>query len=548
VVIKYLYKTIMKKLLQVSLITLLVFIANIGEGFSQWTNNQAADAVYGQDNFSTYTEGTANNNYLVRPVSVAFTKNDRKVIIAQVTVNQSTSHLYLYDNYNDAVNAKTNPVAKILLPNSATVNSIFVDEDDNLWVGIVHTPNHSANNLFKYENASNLTSASLPVAKFKLSRYISNGEDRTNYKPSIFVKSGYLFVADAANHVVARYNLTNFTNAGGEKNADVYLGALGTSGISTGNYVRFWAPAQLTVDKNNALWIADTNNSRVLKFSDAFGFNNISTHSLIIGKDNYNGTTNSNNNNALLSVNGIASDDGGRLYVATTNYQFINGYSKYGTKVLVYNTNAFTGSSHNLNINPINVIGYANIDGGAVHETGGYAAEKIFNASSIAVKEHLFVADYGWGRVTRFAPLTTLPVTLTSLEAKNENGQVKLTWKTSAETNNSHYNVSVSYDGKNFSQVKRVEAKNAAGSYEVSFPIDQVLYAGLGLLGLLLIPRQRNKWLRLVILGVGITMLAACAKEQLAIDETEKVAYVKLEQVDKDGTVTELGIKVIKLK
>ncbi|WP_293298096.1 two-component regulator propeller domain-containing protein [Pedobacter sp. UBA4863] len=518
-------------------------IIGVNSSLAQWVNNQAADAVYGQDSFTTMTIGNASNDNLVRPVSVAFTKNNKKVIIGTVTTVNSKSALYIYEDYTNLNNTKLAVVDKIILPERGVVNSVFVDEDDNLWVA---TNGSYGDDLYKYTNASSLTSSSTATATFKLKKYDASLAEYTNFKGSVFVKSGVLVIADATNHIVARYNVRDLTSSG-TKQPIAYIGAVAANNPVYGHYdtpsskVRLNKPVQVSIDKNNALWIADALNFRVLKFDDGLSFTDSSTPSVTMGRTSYkNSTGNDNNANNFVNLTGIATDNGDRLYVAATQ-------SYTGSKVNIYNTNTIT---NNANANAINVIGYNLLDDNyPIHGSNGYAANRLFDTSNIAVNEYLWVTDYSWHRVTRFAPNTALPVTFSDLKATKVDDMINLSWKTSAETNNSHFMVSTSYDGKTFSKVKQVDARATPGDYHVSFPIENTLYAGLGLLGLLLIPRQRNKWMKMVMLLLGVCFLVACAKDKIEAETQEKeVVYVKLEQVDLDGTVTELGVKSLKIK
>lgn len=55
--------------------------------------------------------------------------------------------------------------------------------------------------------------------------------------------------------------------------------------------------------------------------------------------------------------------------------------------------------------------------------------------------------------------LITLPVKLTSFEAKARTGQVALTWATATEENNQYFDVERSQDGKTFTAIGRVAGK-----------------------------------------------------------------------------------------
>lgn len=97
--------------------------------------------------------------------------------------------------------------------------------------------------------------------------------------------------------------------------------------------------------------------------------------------------------------------------------------------------------------------------------------------------------------------LTTLPVTLISYTAKAQNNSSLLTWKTASETNNSHFLVEKSTDGKNFVQIAKVDAKSANGA-DYAFTDNNT---------------------------------------------TSGTNYYRLSQVDLDGKTTDLGVKVVKI-
>lgn len=101
--------------------------------------------------------------------------------------------------------------------------------------------------------------------------------------------------------------------------------------------------------------------------------------------------------------------------------------------------------------------------------------------------EQTFTVDFG-----------TLPVTLVSFDAKKEDNRVKLQWVTSAEKDNNRFEVERSTDGKNFSLLTTETARNTAATYTVY---------------------DRNP-------SAGVN-------------------YYRLKQIDNDGQVADLGVKVL---
>jgi hypothetical protein len=65
--------------------------------------------------------------------------------------------------------------------------------------------------------------------------------------------------------------------------------------------------------------------------------------------------------------------------------------------------------------------------------------------------------------------LTTLPVNLLDFTASYSNNVVSVDWKTSSETNVSHYEVERSYDGNNFSRIGQVNSGNFSEAHRYHF-------------------------------------------------------------------------------
>lgn len=77
-------------------------------------------------------------------------------------------------------------------------------------------------------------------------------------------------------------------------------------------------------------------------------------------------------------------------------------------------------------------------------------------------------ASFGTGRFeVLLAPVTTLPVTITDFSAVKKNEGVLLTWKTSAETNHSHFEVYRAGEDKAYVSIGKVDA-NQLGAYSFS--------------------------------------------------------------------------------
>ncbi|WP_256010353.1 hypothetical protein [Desertivirga xinjiangensis] len=143
-----------------------------------------------------------------------------------------------------------------------------------------------------------------------------------------------------------------------------------------------------------------------------------------------------------------------------------------------------------------------------------------------------------------------LPVSLTNFSASLSNsGILNAKWKTASESNNSHFILQSSKDGKSWKDLVRQDAaiNGASGaSYEVEINIANMSLAGFTLLGFLLLPFSRRRYRLAALLAVMTIIAGSCAKEKDLnwIDQqgdkstSVNTIYLRLAQVDHDGTTT----------
>jgi len=153
-----------------------------------------------------------------------------------------------------------------------------------------------------------------------------------------------------------------------------------------------------------------------------------------------------------------------------------------------------------------------------------------------------------------------LPVTFTSFSASlSKSGILKADWATASEANNSHFILQSSQDGKTWKDVARKEAavngKNGA-TYNLEVNIGTISLAGFGLLGILLLPFSNRRYRILALFALVAIIGVSCAKSDdinnLELDNTKGASnstlYVRLAQVDKDGTTTYSETIAVKAK
>ncbi|MBK7973311.1 MAG: hypothetical protein IPK07_08540 [Deltaproteobacteria bacterium] len=150
--------------------------------------------------------------------------------------------------------------------------------------------------------------------------------------------SGTLYVADTSNNRVLV-----FQNPWSDAVADVVIGQTGMGAASAGSTLaKLRAPEGVFVDAGGALWIADTGNHRVLKFTSiATG----ATAAFAIGGSGAASAT------TMSSPKDVAVDASGWLYVADWGFSRVLGFSAPGSgataSVVLGHGGSFTNGSAN---------------------------------------------------------------------------------------------------------------------------------------------------------------------------------------------------------
>lgn len=157
------------------------------------------------------------------------------------------------------------------------------------------------------------------------------------------------------------------------------------------------------------------------------------------------------------------------------------------------------------------------------------------------------VADVATGY---FPTTTILPVVYGTITAKVANGSLIVNWTTLSEIGNAHFEIEVSKNGVDFFPIGTVKTKALNGNsdhvieYEFSKTVNVPLAAmGISILSvafILLLLNRKNKLLLSLIMFIGLGIsISSCSKNRDQIDlKGEEKLYVRVVQVDIDGTKT----------
>ena len=143
--------------------------------------------------------------------------------------------------------------------------------------------------------------------------------------------TGKLFVADDLNHRVLRFSSpAAFSNgataeaAFGQPDLDTQ-----TSGTSQSKMNR---PSGVWVDAGGRLWVADSSNNRVLRFDAASTASSGANAAVVLGQANFTSSTASTTQSSMSNPFAVLVDDGGRLWVADRNNNRVLRFSNAASK------------------------------------------------------------------------------------------------------------------------------------------------------------------------------------------------------------------------
>lgn len=158
----------------------------------------------------------------------------------------------------------------------------------------------------------------------------------------------------------------------------------------------------------------------------------------------------------------------------------------------------------------------------------------------------LYAASLTGNTVYKVLDNAALPVTFGTIKATRKDDNLYISWTTQSETNNSHFVIEGSVDGKSFAAIKTLDSKAIDGNssstinYEVMLGKDSLgMVLGISLLAVLTIAgfRSGKKWglVSLLLLAIFI-VTGACNKRDIAKSPGDDTLFIRIAQVDKDGT------------
>lgn len=194
-----------------------------------------------------------------------------------------------------------------------------------------------------------------------------------------FDKSGNLWVADELNNRVLKFNAPLFI---GEAASLVIGQQVFTTYFCTTSQRGLCEPEGIAFDKSGSLWVADTGNSRLVKFSAPFSNGELA--STVLGQSTFTTSACTTTAGGFCYPQGLGSDLSGNLWAADTN----------NCRIVRFNAPTTNGESASV------VIGQPTFTTNTCDTTQSNLTGPV--GTALDKSGNLWVADFGNNRVLRF--------------------------------------------------------------------------------------------------------------------------------------------------
>lgn len=221
----------------------------------------------------------------------------------------------------------------------------------------------------------------------------------------------------------------------------------------------------------------------------------------------------------------------------------------------------FTYSSQRSNAGPRSFAFRSSLDGftnniAAPGATGGIINLEMFQGITTPVTFRLYAYDAADALGTfgvmdfQFMGSVPLPVTFGSIVAALDKEGLKVQWSTESETNNDHFDIELSGNGRHFkkiySQISKADGGNSSYRlrYEAIIALDNLTIASVWLMmlvlgtGALVVLKKRNIF-PLLICVIVLIGIACTRNSNNSYDYKDNSPYyLRIAQIDKDGSVS----------
>lgn len=413
-----LYKKLGIRFFKVELVLVLIalaattatHVAPVTYAAGAWANGQTATVVLGQNNFTSTIPGTTDSTMRC-PFGVTIDPTTGKVFVAESDCGTGNNRILRFSSVNarlsgsaaeavlgqaDFTGSAANRGGSVAANTLSSPYQMTVDSEGRLWVA-----DWSNHRVLRFDNAStksNGADADGVLGQVDFVHNLANrggtvGAGTLSSPTGVWVDAvGRLWVADSGNSRVLR-----FDNAKSKANGADADGVLGQSDLSHNDGARtqsgMYAPYGVVVSKSGTLFVSDYGNDRVLRFDNATTKPNGSNADGLLGQADFTsivaGCTQSRMSNSLYVA---FEEDGGRLYVSDNN----------NSRILIFDNTVSKANGANAD----HVLGQPNFTT-CTPNTNGLSASTLNTMGGVFfdnVANVLWVADLDNSRVLRYSP------------------------------------------------------------------------------------------------------------------------------------------------
>ncbi len=248
--------------------------------------------------------------------------------------------------------------------------------------------------------------------------------------------------------------------------------------------------------------------------------------------------------------------------LSATNINFSNPNNLIAGTVKASESVMFNNATNTMDCGLIYTKNFINVSGpnpltgtGYIKVTGNFISGNALTTSSTIILDlpgGTVPSGQNKGAATlgtqRPCVATPLPVTFDAVNAFVTNNSLTVSWNTLNETNNNHFEIEVSKDGRNFTKIGEVKSAatngNSASNIEYTFTHQLPAGAIAGGLAVILLAggtmmyNRRKKYVMLSILSLAFlsVTLFSCSKSDYVIENSnDESVFVRIIQVDIDG-------------
>ncbi len=412
--------------MKILLTALAALLAPALPGLASFTTNESATSALGQPDLDTMSfNGTLGAANLNAPTGCAVDPTTGKVFVADTSAHRvlryASADAYTTGAAAEAVLGQGNFTSS----NNATTrngldrpSALYVDKAGRLWVA--DTENGRVLRFDRAATKANGANADGVLGQpdftsTRLSIFTATTANQT-YNPGGLAgdAAGRLWVAEQSRNRVLRFD--NAAAKANGANADAVLGQTsltarfaGTS--SSGLYL----PQGLSLDSAGRLWVADSNNSRVLRFDSAATKANGADADGVLGQPDFTASNIGLTASALVNPYSVTAGPDGTVWISDSSNRRLIGFTNAASKT--------NGADADL------LLGQSNFTSKQV-STG--PSSLLFPVqAAFAGPNTLLVADPQGNRVARFGPVPTptpaaKPTLTTAAKATARKGAVTL--------------------------------------------------------------------------------------------------------------------------